>query len=377
MSFNVKARIITKIAMGTGICLAIPQAIAQNPSWVKPEWKKPAIERLNAIPNVDARLAALEKVLEAAKDKTSLSATTARYTLEVLKDVKAHPDAYGPVKRSTPPPAGSTAPTHPPAPAAPPKNLSDYLSQSTPFALDLDGELARAEQIAVALQAGKDPMADIKGEVHLAYRSDLDGMLMPFRVYIPKGYTPQQPWPLVVFLHGGGGDENNYMAQNVVQPAADHYGYLVVSPNGRGPDSSYLKENGGEKDVMDVLALMQKYYNLNPKRIYLTGHSMGGLGTWTVGIHNCDKFAALASMAGTRPTPDFLALIASGAKIPVLETIGGKDASVPPGPAIEAWYKVKEAGYTTKLVEYPDASHSEAFPDSIPEVFAWFDKYGK
>jgi pimeloyl-ACP methyl ester carboxylesterase len=363
---------VTKFLLSIGACLALHPAGAQAPAWVKPEWQKSAIDRVNAIPNVDARLSALEKALDTAKNKSSLSATTARYTLEVLRDVKAHPDAYA-HKMSPPPPPG----VHPPAPASPPTHLSDYVSSAVPFALDLTAELARAEKIASAIQAGKDPMAGIKGDVHLAYRSSLDGMLMPFRVYIPSGYSPERAWPLVVFLHGGGGDENNYTAQNVLQPAADRLGYLVVSPNGRGPDSSYLKENGGEQDVMDVVALMQKYYKINPKRIYLAGHSMGGFGTWTVGLHHRDVFAALASEAGTPPPTDFAALITSGEKIPVLATVGGKDANVPPGPAIEAWYKVKAAGYPTKLVEYPDATHNDVYSASAPEVFAWFDQYSK
>ena len=369
-------KVWTKTILGAAaLAVLTSTAVAQTPSWVKPEWTKPAIERVNTIPNVDARLAALEKALDAAKDQTSLSATTARYTLDILKDVKAHPNLYGP-KQFTPPP-GANPPAHPPAPTSPPKNLSDYLAFANPFALDLAGELARAEQIATAIKLGKDPMAGIKGDVHLAYRSDLDGMLMPFRVYIPKAYTGERAWPLVVFLHGGAGDENNYMAQNVLQPAADRYGYLIVSVNGRGPDSSYLVPNGGEKDVIDVTALMRKYYKVDPKRIYLTGHSMGGMGTWSVGLNHRDLFAALASQAGTRPSEELYTAIASGAKIPVLATAGGKDTQVPAGPATEAWYKVKEAGYPTKLVVYPDATHNDVFPASTPEVFAWFDKYSK
>jgi predicted peptidase len=48
--------------------------------------------------------------------------------------------------------------------------------------------------------------------------------------------------------------------------------------------------------VLDVMTLMQKYYNVNANCIYLNGHSMGRGGTWTIGLLYRDKFAALAPM---------------------------------------------------------------------------------
>ena len=49
---------------------------------------------------------------------------------------------------------------------------------------------------------------------------------------------------------------------------------------------------------MNVLAMMRNEFNVDPKRIYLTGHSMGGYGTWTLGAIHADLFAGLAAFAG-------------------------------------------------------------------------------
>jgi acetyl esterase/lipase len=379
----------TKIILGVWACLALARVTIAQPATQHPERNTPVAERLAAIPNLDPRLTTLEKALNAAKDKTSLSATTARYTLEIFMDALANPKAYE-ARRPVPKPApGTAAPAQgapagagaasakaPPAPSGPSKVRSDYVSPLSPLALDLEVELKRAEQIATAVQAGRDPMAGITGDVHLAYRSNLDGMLMPYRVYVPTNYSPQRTWPLVVFLHGALCDENTFMNSDELQPFAERLGYLVVSVNGRGPRSGYTKESGAQQDVFDVMSLMEKYYHVDSSRIFLTGHSMGGMGTWSIGLEFRDKFAALAPEAGTRNTTDLEAKLARGKKIPILITVGGKDTAFPPEPAIEVYQKLKAAGYPTKIVEYPLDEHNPVFTSSTPEVFAWFEKHG-
>lgn len=86
----------TRAILCVVLCLAFAREAAAQPAWAKPEWLKPVPDRLAAVPNLGVRLAALEKALGAAQDQTSLSATTARYTLEIFKDVEANPKTYGP-----------------------------------------------------------------------------------------------------------------------------------------------------------------------------------------------------------------------------------------------------------------------------------------
>lgn len=367
-----------KLVLGAAVCLALarivsaqpdamnsPDPLKHGPATKYPELNTSVAARLAAIPNLNARLAALQKALDAAKDQTSLSATTARYTLDSIKDALANPAQY--IGR-VPQRSGAARTV-----SAPSKHLYDYVAPYYPLAIDLAAELKRAEQIATAIQAGRDPMAGITGEVHLAYRSNLDGVLMPYRIYVPTNYTPKHSWPLVVFLHGANCDENTFMNSDVMQPLAERLGYLIVSVNGRGGQSGYTKESGAIQDIFDDMALMEKYYNIDSNRVFLTGHSMGGVGTWTVGLEFRDKFAALASLAGTRLSPDLDAKLAVGKRIPILITVGGKDPSFPVDPAVQVYQKLKAAGYPAKIVVYPDDEHSPVFIDSPPELFAWFD----
>ena len=341
--------------------------------------RPPVADRLAGIPDFDRRLADLEKGLDAAADQKSLTATTARYTLEVLKEAKADPAAFDPrpVQTTPRPPAGA-APAKPPAPPPAtveiPKKHSAYIA-TMGITMDFAAELARAEALLADVRAGRDPLASVTGDVHLAYRSDLDGMVMPYRIYVPPDYDKSKKYPLVMFLHGANCDENTFMSAGVLQPAASRLGYIVASINGRGPFSGYRKENGAQKDLFDVMALMQKYYNIDGRQVFLTGHSMGGMGTWTVGLEYRDRFAALAPMAGTRNTPELLASLETGRRIPVLITAGGKDTALPPEPAIEVYRKLRELGYPAKVVVYPEDNHQATFASSIAEVFAWFDAH--
>ena len=340
-------------------------------------------EQLAKVPDLDRRLADLEKALNAAGDQRSLTATTARYILEVMKEARENPQAFDakpvisaakprPIEPGTAAPA--QAPSLPPAPSQPSRKYSDYVA-TFGITMDFGAELKRAESLAVDIRAGGDPLSQATGDVHLAYRSDLDGMLLPYRIIVPITYDKSKKYPLIIFLHGANCDENTFLIGGALQRAAEKHGYLVASINGRGPFSGYRKENGAEKDLFDVMALMQKHYNVDAESIFLTGHSMGGMGTWRIGLEFRDRFAALAPMAGTRESPDLEQTLATGRKIPILITCGGQDTGVPPEPAIRVYRKLREHGYPAKIVEYPEDNHQEVYYSSIAEVFAWFDTY--
>ena len=105
--------------------------------------------------------------------------------------------------------------------------------------------------------------------------------------------------PLVVALHGTTGDQNTffenpqYLRHPIVQ-AAEKYGMLVVCPYAREP-----REYRGtaEYEVFKTMAEVQKSHRVDPNRIYLTGHSMGGTGTGYLALHYPDVFAAAAPLS--------------------------------------------------------------------------------
>ena len=136
----------------------------------------------------------------------------------------------------------------------------------------------------------------------LAYRSDGHAGAV-YTLYVPPGYTPARPWPLLIGLHGGGpdgkkGDEvvgSGPSAMNFYRQNAERYGFLVACPTalsaGWGsPDNEAL--------VRDVITELRLLYHVDIDRSYLTGHSMGGFGTWALGPRLAEDLAAIAPMAG-------------------------------------------------------------------------------
>jgi poly(3-hydroxybutyrate) depolymerase len=265
-------------------------------------------------------LAQLQKALDTAKDQTSLSATTARYIVEFTKEMEATPEAFDFRMQESLGAGGRRL--FPPE--TPPKKYADLIA-TLGLTADIGAELTRAERLAADVRAGRDPLAGITGDVHLAYRSDLDGTLLPYRIYVPTTYNKSKQYPMILLLHNGSADENTFLLATALQEAAESRGYILASINGRGPYSFYRKDNGAERDLFDVLALMEKYYTIDKSHVFLTGHPMGGLGTWNIGLEYRDRFAALAPMAGTRPSPDLDAKLTSGKPIPILIAVGGKD----------------------------------------------------
>lgn len=178
------------------------------------------------------------------------------------------------------------------------------------------------------------PPRPLPGLARYAYRSAVDGSLQPYSLYLPPGYSTDKRFGLVVALHGAGG--NDYEMAASLAPARPE-DMLIVAPYGRG-NSSYAST--GEKDVLDVVDLIMARYAIDPDRVYLTGRSMGGYGTWRIGQLYPRRFAAIASFAGWTGA-DCLENLAS---TPVLVVHGDADDVVPIGADARAVARLKALG---------------------------------
>jgi pimeloyl-ACP methyl ester carboxylesterase len=175
---------------------------------------------------------------------------------------------------------------------------------------DLDfvkGNLEAARLEAEQLLAGEDPYKDRAGVFTKAYRSAVDDTLQPYALYVPKSYDPQKAYPLLVSLHGATSNhllnrrrvfglgnrpgESDYEAirNDVPLPDVD---FIVATPYGRGEVAGY--SGIAEGDVLRVMDDVARAYNVDPDRVHLTGLSMGGGGTWQIGLRYPDRFASLA-----------------------------------------------------------------------------------
>jgi predicted esterase len=239
--------------------------------------------------------------------------------------------------------------------------------------IDFRDALKEANSMLDALAAGNDAFAARRGEFKKAYRSKVDNTLQPYQVFVPTAYDKSRPTPLVIALHGMGGDENSYFlayGQGAFKVEAEKRGYLVACPKGRKPASMYLGD--AEKDVIDVIAEMRRDYNIDPDRIYLTGHSMGGYGTWSVAMSHPDIFAAIAPVSGGSNTPAGMSKIAH---IPEIVVHGDHDPTVPVERSRVMVDTAKKLGIELKYVEVPGGDHGSVVAPTFKDVFDWFDAH--
>jgi acetyl esterase/lipase len=254
---------------------------------------------------------------------------------------------------------------------------------------------ARAHADRVA--AGVDPYRTATGVMVKAYRADWDGTLQPYALYVPRDYDPRKPWPLIVALHGAysnplhnlrrvfgldnrPGESDDEAARNPL-PLPD-VPALVVSPSGRGGLMGY--DGLGGQDVMRVIADVRRAYNIDPDRMTLTGLSMGGGGTWAIGLRHPEMFAALAPVCGIT---DFRRMVApadaafydldrldalsppaiaqNAAHLQVMIFHGADDPTVPVQDSRKMVERYRALGWLGKNVtytEYPGVKHDAWVP---------------
>src|SRR5215831_8430756 len=161
-----------------------------------------------------------------------------------------------------------------------------------------------------------------------------------------------------------GGDENSIFdqyANGAMKREADRLGFLVVCPKGR--DSASMYRGSAEQDVMDVLAEVRRDYNVDPARIYLMGHSMGGYGTWSTAMDHPDVFAALGPISGGGSAAGMVKI----KDIPQYVVHGDNDATVPVTASRTMVEAGKKVGANITYVEIPGGSHvSVAAPQIAP-----------
>jgi pimeloyl-ACP methyl ester carboxylesterase len=242
-----------------------------------------------------------------------------------------------------------------------------------PNRLNFGDEFAGANAILDELEAGHDPYAAKRGDMRKAYRSAVDGTLQPYRLLIPESYQAARPAALVVALHGMGGDENSmfdfYGGQ--LKREAERLGFVVVCPKGR--DTASMYRGSAEQDVMDVIAEVRRDYAIDPDRIYLMGHSMGGYGTWSVAMAHPDVFAAIGPISGGGDTSGMVKI----ARIPEYVVHGDDDRTVSVTQSRIMVEAGKKVGADITYVEVPGGSHVSVAAPSFAPMLDFFAKQVK
>lgn len=193
------------------------------------------------------------------------------------------------------------------------------------------------------------------------HRSRIDGSVQPMTLLVPPDYNPHRSYPLVVALHGSKGCLIGHAFS--VKPE-----FIIVAPHGRG-QTGY--RDFGEVDIFEAMDEVKQRYRVDSERIYLTGHSMGGGGTFRLATRYPHLWAAVAPMAsgGARPLDWLRNLL----HIPTLFYHGSEDEVVPVQMARQAADYIRQLGYNFRYEEVQGKPHWWGV--DFPEMFAFFSQH--
>lgn len=225
-----------------------------------------------------------------------------------------------------------------------------------------------ALMLMVAMAAAGSPQREVAYSTAITKTVTLNHLL-----YLPPGYEADQdrPWPLIVFLHGSGerGTEIERVKTNGLPKRLDEgfdVAAIVISP--QCPQEAAWTDVWIVEGVHALIGDALTRYRIDPQRVYLTGLSMGGRGTWALGIAQPERFAALAPVCGggnpdlayrLRRTPIWAFHGADDPVVPLQETQAMADAL--------ARYQGK-----MRLTIYPGTGHDswiQAYDD--PAFYTW------
>lgn len=206
--------------------------------------------------------------------------------------------------------------------------------------------------------------------------------LYRYQVYVPPEWSPKRQWPVVLYLHGSGesGPDGRLPAsialgaairRGVVHPPA-----IVVFPQCR--EDGWWTDEPQLAQAMKALERSVREFRGDPHRLYLTGISMGGAGTWSLAVRHPGKFAALVPICGEVETSpgEPADLYAEAAKrigrTPVWIFHGGADDVVPTEASRRMNAALRAAGGRVRYTEYPGVGHvSWDLAYAEPELWTW------
>jgi pimeloyl-ACP methyl ester carboxylesterase len=192
-----------------------------------------------------------------------------------------------------------------------------------------------------------------------------------YMVYVPEGYDGTKTFPVVLFLHGAGerGDDGITPAQVGIGPAilgrAGGIPAVVVFPQARRTWSAGSPDGAAALQALDEV---MREYKVDPKRVILTGLSMGGMGSWDIGTAHPERFAAVVPICGSgdRASADRLK------GLPVWVFCGDADRDETVLNLRSMVETLRQNGGAARLTEYRGVGHNSwdrAY--NSPELFDW------
>ena len=214
------------------------------------------------------------------------------------------------------------------------------------------------------------------GFIDKTFKND-DGTESPYVVFVPHGYDGKKEYPTILFLHGAGETKNPNAKKDGKMPVEVGIGpaikkrekefpFIVVVPRAEG--FGWGADGKNAKRALAMLDEVQKAYKTDAKRQYLSGLSMGGMGTWSVAAAHPDRWAAIVPICGRGDTKTAEKM----KDIPCWCFHGDADASVKVEGSREMIEALKKAGGKPKYTEYPGVGHNswdKAY--GTDELYTW------
>ncbi len=208
-----------------------------------------------------------------------------------------------------------------------------------------------------------------------------DGQEVKYALFVPHGYSADKPPPVILFLHGAGetGTDGKRQTQvglgPVVRGREKTFPFLVVFPQAQRREQNLVQtwwpgKKEGDR-ALAILAEVQKEYKTDPQRVYLTGISMGGFGTWALAQKYPDRWAAIAPVCGGGD-PSQAGRIKD---LPCWCFHGADDPVVPAQLSRSMVEALQKAGGHPKYTEYPGVQHESWKPAyATDELYDWLLK---
>jgi predicted peptidase len=236
------------------------------------------------------------------------------------------------------------------------------------------------------------------GEQYRIYNFPGTGESIPYRLFVPPSWTPEKRLPMLVTLRAGNTVDGPYRAGNDLVKQAAQRGYIVVTPMGyRGLSQPYYgsryqiartnaaapaagwtpqEDERAEQDVLHVIDLVTKEYNVDTSRIYLHGQNPSGSGALYLAQKYPDRFAALV-VSSAPIVFDTYPFDRLKGKMALLVVHGDQDTTNPIAASQKMADAAKAAGVDTVYATVPGGTHLEAYLTYASQIFDFLDKQKK
>jgi predicted peptidase len=244
----------------------------------------------------------------------------------------------------------------------------------------------------------KAPLYQTTGEQYRIYNFPGTGESIPYRLFVPSRWSTATKLPMLVTLRAGNTVDGPYRADNNLVRVAAQHGYIVVTPMGyRGLNQPYygsryqiarpgaaapaagwsaLEDERAEQDVLYVMDLVAKEYNVDLSRVYLHGQNPSGSGALYLAQKYAERFAAVV-VSSAPIVYDIYPFDRIKGKLALLVIHGDQDTVNPIAASQKMAESAKSAGVETEYATVPGGTHLEAYLTYASQIFDFLDKHKK